>query len=63
MSERLDLAREPLGAGARLHADARRSGRLKKAQQGVAPEFRLLDWLLGGIQADDVEYVLATSTP
>lgn len=55
MAHRLKLARQPLRARARFHADDRRLGAFEELQQRVAPEGGALDRRAGRVEAEDVE--------
>jgi hypothetical protein len=59
VTHRLQLARQPLRAGARFHADQGARRALEERQQRLLPQLHALDHRAALVEADDVEHVLA----
>src|SRR6185437_14334845 len=56
---RQKLARQPLRARTRLHADESAPGALEEGEHGIASELYTLDNRAAVVEADNVKYVLA----
>jgi len=59
VTHRLQLARQPLRAGARLHADNGARRALEEREKRLPPQLHALDHRATVVEADNVEHVLA----